>query len=97
MVSEEELVAWAIDKRREVHGNFFDEKKKAETEEEVLKRVSDLFDKFDVDKSGGLRGGERVDIVKALQAELNLAKNPWAASANLRKEADKDGDGEISK
>ena len=65
MISRDELVNWAIDKRREIYGNFLDDQK-AETEEEVIARVSELFDKFDVDKSGGLRGGERVDIVKAL-------------------------------
>ena len=96
MIDKQELVHWAIDKRREIYGNFLDEDK-AETEEEVIARVSELFDKFDVDKSGGLRGGERVDIVKALQQELNLAKNPWAASSKLRIEADKDGDNVIDK
>ena len=45
----------------------------------MIARIIELFIKCDVDKSGKLRNSERVDLVKALQSELDLAKNPWAA------------------
>ena len=67
-----------------------------ETEEQLTARITELFKKCDIDNSGKLRGAERMGLVKELQAELDLAKNPWAAQTNLRVEGDTDKDMLIS-
>lgn len=93
LISRDELIGWAIEKRYEVCGKPpVPYVAINETEEELIERVSKIFDKCDIDKSGALRNVERIDLVKALQAELDLNKNPWAAQTQLRIEADTDGD-----
>ena len=80
MISRSELITWVLDYRRDSL-NLSSPKPalKIETEEAMIARIIELFIKCDVDKSGKLRNSERVDLVKALQSELDLAKNPWAA------------------
>lgn len=80
LIDRNEVITWAVEKRLEVLGRLPNKYvPKDETEEELIARISAIFDKCDIDKSGSLRGAERVDVVKELQAELDLDKNPWAA------------------
>ena len=93
LIDRNEVITWAVEKRLEVLGRLPNKYvPKDETEEELIARISAIFDKCDIDKSGSLRGAERVDVVKELQAELDLDKNPWAAQTQLRVEADVGGD-----
>lgn len=98
LIDRNEVITWAVEKRLEVLGRLPNKYvPKDETEEELIARISAIFDKCDIDKSGSLRGAERVDVVKELQAELDLDKNPWAAQTQLRVEADVAGDLLVSK